>query len=82
LQQQQQQQQQQLSRNKMDSYEVNGSQKWDEYMEITSAYLDCGLPNFIEERLDLGSFPNFLTQSLRDNAKVRLCVNWKFIFGC
>ena len=67
------QQQQQISRNKMDSYELNGSQKWDEYMKITSAYLDCGLPNFIEERFDLGSFPNFLIQSLRDNAKVRFC---------
>jgi phytoene desaturase (3,4-didehydrolycopene-forming) len=59
-----------LSREKMDSYERNGSKKWDEYMKIASAYLDCGLPNFIEERLDLKSFPNFLLQSLRDNAKV------------
>jgi hypothetical protein len=59
------------SRAKMNLYERNGAEKWDEYMAITSAYLDCGLPNFIEERLDLASFPNFLLQSLRDSAKVR-----------
>jgi hypothetical protein len=47
------------SRTKMDSYERNGAAKWDRYMAITAAYLDCGFPNFIEERLDLGSFPNF-----------------------
>lgn len=65
-------QQQEESRAKMNSYEPNGADKWDEYMAITSAYLDCGLPNFIEERLDFASFPNFLVQSLRDSAKVRL----------
>jgi hypothetical protein len=58
------------ARAKMNSYEPNGAEKWNEYMAITSAYLDCGLPNFIEERLDLASFPNFLLQSLRDSAKV------------
>jgi hypothetical protein len=58
------------SRAKMNLYEPKGAEKWDEYMAITSAYLDCGLPNFIEERLDLTSFPNFLVQSLRDSAKV------------
>jgi phytoene dehydrogenase-like protein len=57
------------SRKLMDSYEENGSSKWDEYMRATSAFLDCGLPNFIEERLDLLSFPNFLLEALRDYAK-------------
>lgn len=57
------------SRAKMDAYESNGAAKWDEYMAITAAYLDAGLPNFIEERLDLGSLPNFLVQSLKDSAK-------------
>ena len=57
------------SREKMDSYEDNGANKWDEYMQAMSAYLDCGLPNFIEERLDLISFPAFLYEALRENAK-------------
>lgn len=57
------------SRQIMDSWEPNGAAKWDEYMTITSAYLDCGLPNFIEEKLDLDSFPNFLIQSMRDFGK-------------
>lgn len=64
------QRQEESSRAKMNLYEPNGSDKWDEYMAITSAFLDCGLPNFIEERLDLKSFPNFLVQSLKDSAKV------------
>ena len=59
------------SRQAMDSYEVNGAQKWDEYMRIMSAFLDCGLPNFIEERFDILSFPAFLVEALRDFAKVR-----------
>jgi phytoene dehydrogenase-like protein len=59
------------SREIMDSYETDGSKKWDEYMRATSAFLDCGLPNFIEERLDLLSFPNFLKEALRDFGKVR-----------
>lgn len=57
------------SRLKMDSYEQNGAAKWDEYMQTMAAYLDCGLPNFIEERLDLLSFPAFLREALRDGAK-------------
>jgi len=57
------------SRAKMDSYEQNGAKKWDEYMQSTAAFLDCGLPNFIEERLDLPSFPAFLIEALRDGAK-------------
>jgi phytoene dehydrogenase-like protein len=59
------------SREIMDSYEHDGASKWDDYMRATSAFLDCGLPNFIEERLDLFSFPNFLIEALRDYAKVR-----------
>jgi hypothetical protein len=55
----------------MNSYEKDGAAKWDEYMRATSAFLDCGLPNFIEEKLDLLSFPSFLTEALRDFGKVR-----------
>ena len=55
-----------LSRTKMDTYEVDGSKKWDDYMTITSAYLNAGLPNFIEERLDLTTLPEFLIQSLKN----------------
>ena len=58
------------SREKMNSYETEGAAKWDEYMRATSAFLDCGLPNFIEERLDLSSFPSFLVEALRDFGKV------------
>jgi hypothetical protein len=39
----------QRSRDKMNSYEKNGAAKWDEYMRSTEAFLNCGLPNFIEE---------------------------------
>lgn len=60
------------SRSKMNEYEQDGAKKWDEYMEATSAFLDAGLPNFIEECLDVLSLPNFLRESLRDFAKVRL----------
>jgi phytoene desaturase (3,4-didehydrolycopene-forming) len=56
-------------RSKMDAYETSGSRKWDEYLACTAAFLDCGLPNFIEERLDLPSFPAFLRESLRDRFK-------------
>jgi phytoene dehydrogenase-like protein len=58
------------SRNKMDSLEVDGAAKWDEYLRAMSAFLDCGLPNFIEERLDLASFPAFIKEALRDFGKV------------
>jgi phytoene desaturase (3,4-didehydrolycopene-forming) len=57
------------SREKMNAYEFNGSKKWDAYMKTMAAYLDCGLPNFIEEKLDLKSFPSFLKESLRDGAQ-------------
>ena len=59
------------SRRKMDTLEPNGALKWDEYQRACSAFLDCGLPNFIEERLDLFSFPAFLREALRDFGKVR-----------
>lgn len=57
------------SRAQMDAYEPNGAQKWDDYMATTAAYLDAGLPNFIEEKLDLWSLPTFLYRSLKDSAK-------------
>jgi phytoene desaturase (3,4-didehydrolycopene-forming) len=57
------------SRRQMDSYEADGATKWDEYMQTMAAYLNCGLPNFIKERLDLASFPAFLYEALRDRAK-------------
>lgn len=57
------------SRRIMDSLEPDGSTKWDDYMRATSAFLDCGLPNFIEERLDLLSFPSFIQEALRDFGK-------------
>jgi phytoene desaturase (3,4-didehydrolycopene-forming) len=58
-----------LSRAKMDAFEPNGAAKWDEYMTACAAFLDCGLPNFIEERFDIKSFPAFLQQALRAGAK-------------
>ena len=57
------------SRRKMDSFEKDGAAKWDEYMRVCEAFLDCGLPNFIEEKLDLQSFPAFLQEALRDFGK-------------
>jgi phytoene desaturase (3,4-didehydrolycopene-forming) len=57
------------SRRTMDTFETNGSTKWDEYMDICEAFLDCGLPNFIEERLDLPSFRKFLSAALGDLGK-------------
>ena len=63
------QQREEQSRQQMNTYETNGATKWDEYLNTAAAFLDCGLPNFIQERLDLSSFPTFLYQSLRDKAK-------------
>lgn len=57
------------SRSAMDSFEVNGSGKWDEYMKACEAFLDCGLPNFIEERIDVTTLPAFLREALRDSCK-------------
>lgn len=70
------------SRQKMNSYEKDGALKWDEYMRATSAFLDAGLSNFIEERLDLLSLPNFLVEALRDFAKVRASVNNIYVCVC
>jgi monoamine oxidase len=58
------------SRQKMDALESNGAAKWDAYMQATGAFLDCGLPNFIEEKLDVASFPSFAVEALRDGGKV------------
>lgn len=57
------------SRSQMNMYETDGALKWDEYMQAMAAYLECGLPNFIEERLDILSFPAFLYEALREKAK-------------
>mmetsp|Transcript_437 Transcript_437/g.629 ORF Transcript_437/g.629 Transcript_437/m.629 type:complete len:600 (-) Transcript_437:122-1921(-) len=59
----------QSSRHKMEEYEVGGASKWDEYMQATSAFLDCGLPNFIEESFSLSTFPAFLREALRNFGK-------------
>mmetsp|Transcript_9599 Transcript_9599/g.20361 ORF Transcript_9599/g.20361 Transcript_9599/m.20361 type:complete len:636 (+) Transcript_9599:42-1949(+) len=61
--------QESASIDKMNSYEANGYDKWEEYMAACSAFLDCGLPNFIEEIFDLPSFPAFIYQALRAKAK-------------
>ena len=60
----------QKSRGKLNSFEKNGALKWDEYMQITEAFLNCGLPNFIEEDFDISSFPSFLKEALKDGMKV------------
>ncbi len=54
---------------KFNSIETNGFLKWTDYLNTCSAYLDCGLPNFIENKLHLLSFPPFLYESLRENGK-------------
>jgi phytoene desaturase (3,4-didehydrolycopene-forming) len=59
-----------LSRKKLDSIEPNGAERWDSYMEAMGAFLDCGLPNFIQEELELSSLPAFLYQALKDGGKV------------
>jgi len=57
----------QKSIQKFNQLEPNGFDKWMDYLDTCAAYLDCGLPNFIEERLDLPSFPAFLKEALRDS---------------
>ncbi len=59
-----------LSRKKLDSIEPNGAARWDTYMDAMSAFLDCGLPNFIQEELELSTLPAFLRQALKDGGKV------------
>jgi phytoene desaturase (3,4-didehydrolycopene-forming) len=63
------QQLEQLSRDTMNRYETNGAHKWDTYMRITNAYLNAGLPNFIEEQFDWQSLPTFVVEVLRDWAR-------------
>lgn len=55
----------QESISKFNTLEPNGFQNWSEYLDTCAAYLDCGLPNFIEERLDISSLPAFLYEALR-----------------
>jgi phytoene desaturase (3,4-didehydrolycopene-forming) len=57
----------QESIHKFNMLELNGYQKWCNYLNTCSAYLDCGLPNFIEQNLDLSSFPTFLYESVLNN---------------
>jgi len=59
-----------LSRKKLDLIEPNGAQRWDSYMDAMGAFLDCGLPNFIQEELELSSLPAFIYQALKDGGKV------------
>lgn len=61
-----------VSRDKMNEYEINGAVKWDQYMQSTAAFLECGLPNFIQEKLDLKSFPAFINEATREGFKVCL----------
>ena len=63
------QQLEQKSIQQLNAIEQNGFQKWQDYLDTTAAFLDCGLPNFIEEKLDLGTLPKFLMESLKENAK-------------
>ena len=67
----------------MNAYEENGAQRWDEYMRSTAAFLDCGLPNFIEEKFDLISFPSFIVEAVRDGFKVQLnvAIDKKILFN-
>ena len=58
----------QKSIQQLNSIEHDGFKKWQDYLDTCSAFLDCGLPNFIEEKLDLGTLPKFLIESLKENA--------------
>jgi phytoene desaturase (3,4-didehydrolycopene-forming) len=62
------QEQEQKSIQQLNSIEENGFLKWQGYLDTCAAFLDCGLPNFIEEKLDLSTLPKFLIESLKDNA--------------
>lgn len=53
----------------LDSMEPGGHAKWRDYLDTCAAYLDCGLPNFIEGRADASSLPAFLRESLRDGGR-------------
>ena len=53
----------------MNEWEPNGHEKWVQYLDTCAAYLDCGIPNFIEEKLELTSFPAFIWEALREKGK-------------
>lgn len=59
----------QESMDRMNEWEPNGHKKWVEYLDTCAAYLDCGLPNFIEEKLELTSFPAFIWEAMREKGK-------------
>jgi len=48
---------------------LDGATKWDSYMRATAAFLDCGLPNFIEEKLDLVTLPAFILEAVKNGGK-------------
>ena len=54
---------------KLNNMETDGFEKWQSYLNTCAAFLDCGLPNFIEEKLDLSTLPAFLVEALKDGAK-------------
>jgi phytoene desaturase (3,4-didehydrolycopene-forming) len=54
---------------KLNNLETNGFEKWQDYLNTCAAFLDCGLPNFIEERLDVSTLPAFMVQALKEKAK-------------
>jgi len=62
-------QRRQASYAKMNEWQSNGADQWQAYLQACQAFLDCGFPNFIQEKLDLASFPAFLRESFRDRAK-------------
>ena len=54
------------SMNKLNSFESHGYEKWMDYLDTCASYLDCGLPNFIEGKMDPRTLPNFMRESFRD----------------
>ncbi len=58
-----------ISREQMNGMEPDGAEKWDEYMQSSAAFLDCGLPNFIEERIELQPFPAFVNEAVKGGFK-------------
>lgn len=58
----------QESISKINNLEPNGFEKWSSYLNTCAAFLDCGLPNFIEERIDVSTLPAFMIEALKDNA--------------
>ncbi|KAK1737351.1 phytoene desaturase family protein, partial [Skeletonema marinoi] len=54
---------------KLNQLESDGYEKWQNYLHTCAAFLDCGLPNFIEERLDVTTLPAFMVEALKDGAK-------------